>query len=199
MLGDLAGAAEDAAAAKTVEEPTAELKAIAKQVQSLVQPARWIARGRRRTEVAVDGSFVRNTCTSPAESPDKVVDVARRIGAAGPAYGLRAVTGRRSRPADQGAAGRREGGSTCPEGLSAATWPAAASSSSAATAARWPISERPSNSASAAMRRRCMLTPRPWPAPASEDEAVAAQREAVKLRPDVAEYREQLAEFVAKK
>ncbi|HEX4589591.1 MAG TPA: DUF3857 domain-containing protein, partial [Gemmataceae bacterium] len=95
MLGDLTKAAEDAQTVTTIEEPTAELRALAKQVESLI---------RRRDEVvaghgdgissAADKFVCAEHLHAARQAPERVTKLLAEALAGdsplGPAYGLRA-------------------------------------------------------------------------------------------------------------
>jgi tetratricopeptide (TPR) repeat protein len=198
MLGDLAGALADARAAKTVEEPTAELKAAAKHVQALVQ---------RRDEVAkttADDSMrtaadkfvcAEHFCTL-GEVPDRVAALLGEAlagdAALGPAYGLRAVLA-----ADRGRLSK-----ALPDAEKAIKL--APSDFRGYLARGRVLLERGNHGGAKADLQKAVELSKHKDAPAlhayaaalalagNRDEAIAAQREAVKLRPEVAEYQEQL-------
>jgi tetratricopeptide (TPR) repeat protein/transglutaminase-like putative cysteine protease len=199
-VGDLAGAADDAAASKTIEEPTAELKAAARQVQALMKRRGDLVKA-GGDERAVDRFVCAEHLYEGGTSSDRVtalLNEALAAGPCGPAFGLRALMA-----VDHGRLVKAS-----PDAEKAIQL---APSDFRGYLARGRIQfERGGDSALPDLAKAVELSKRTDAAAlhayaaalakaGKRDEAAAAQREAVKLRPDVAEYQEQLAEFVAKK
>src|SRR5262249_16907095 len=95
-IGDLEGAEADASAAKTVEEPTTELRAIAKQVQALTRRRDELLAGASGTgRAAVDKFVCAEHLSSSGGSSEQVTTLLNEAlagnAALGPAFGLRAV------------------------------------------------------------------------------------------------------------
>jgi tetratricopeptide (TPR) repeat protein len=95
LLGDLTKAAEEAQAAKTVEEPTAELKALTKQVETLVRRRDEVAAGRgEELTAAADKLVCAEYLHAAGQSRGQVTKLlSEALGddpPLGPAYGLRA-------------------------------------------------------------------------------------------------------------
>jgi tetratricopeptide (TPR) repeat protein len=198
-IGDLSGAAADADAAKAVEEPTAELRSITKQVQTLVNRRDDLAKADSKVEPAAVEKFV---CAehfyAAGQSADRVTALLAAAESVGPAYGLRAVVA-----IDRGRLTK-----ALPDAEKAIRL--APKDHRGYFARGRVVFERGNAPAAVADLRKAVELSRRTDAAAlhalaaalaqagHRDEAVAAEREAIKLRPDVAEYQELLAELVAR-
>jgi tetratricopeptide (TPR) repeat protein len=202
-LGDLEGAEADAAAAKTVEEPTAELRAATKQVRELVK---------RRNELPTPAGQDARTAADKfacaehfyvvGQSPDRVTALLSEALSGdetlGPAYGLRAVLN-----LDRGRLTK-----ALPDAEKAIQL---APKDYRGYLARGRVLFERGNATAMADLQKAVELSRHADAAAlhayaaalaqagKREEAVGAQREAIKLRPEVAEYQDQLQELSAKK
>ncbi len=204
MLGDLAAATDDAQAAKTVEEPTPELKTLAKQVQSLVQRRDKIitAGDSDRLRPAADKFVCAEHFYTAGQLPERVTALlAESLGGdvpLGPAYGLRAVLA-----ADHGQLTKALRDAEKAMRLAPADFRGFLAHGRV-------LFERGNGNALADAQKAVELSNHKSAAALNvygaalaqagkRDAAIAAQREAVKLKPEVPEYREQLAEIESKK
>jgi tetratricopeptide (TPR) repeat protein/transglutaminase-like putative cysteine protease len=200
LLGDLTPAAEDAQIAKTVEEPTDELTALAKHVRSLVERRDELLKSVNNDQLrmAADRFVCAEHFYISGQSPERVTALLTEALSAdaplGPAHGLRAVLA-----VDHGRLSKAL--------LDAEKAIQLASSDYRGYLARGRVLfERDNRTGIDDLRKAVDLSKRKDAAAlhafsaalfhaGKGKEAIAVQREAVKLRPDVAEYREQLQMF----
>jgi tetratricopeptide (TPR) repeat protein/transglutaminase-like putative cysteine protease len=203
MVGDLSGAVDDAAAAKTVEEPTAELKTLAKQVLDLVNRRDEVAKAggdalRAAADKFVCAEHLHNTGRMPERVTALLGEALAGDAPLGPAYGLRAMLN-----VDRGRLTR-----ALPDAEKAVQL--APGDFRGYFARGRVLFERGSGGAVADLQKAVDLSKHADAAAlhacaaalaqaGKRTEAAVLQREAVKLRPEVAEYQEQLGELTAKK
>jgi tetratricopeptide (TPR) repeat protein len=202
LLGDLGGAESDARAGKTVEESTEELRSTSQQVRALAKRRDEILAGRGDDLRSAAEKFV---CAEhfyqAGQAPDRVSTLLTESLADNPplgaAYGLRAVVavenGRLTRALPDAEKAIRLS-STDYHGFLARGRILFERSGAALQDLQKAVELSKHADASALHAYAAALAQA-----GRQAEAIAAQREAVKLKPGVAEYKEQLSELTAKK
>ena len=204
MLGDLAGAAADADAAKRVEEPTAESREAAKQVAALLQRRNQIAKSADGDQIrALTDEFVcaEYLCTA-GQGPERVAELLHKAidadAALGPALGLRAILAVNRGLLTKGLADAEKAVQLAPtdfRGFLARGRIRFERGDALAVSDLKKAVELSEHKNAAALHAYASALAHAG----KRDDALAAQRTAAKLQPATLEYQEQLKEFESKK
>jgi tetratricopeptide (TPR) repeat protein/transglutaminase-like putative cysteine protease len=203
LVGDLTGAAHDADASKTSEEPTAELKALAKQVAALVSRRDEIAKsGDAKLRSSADKFVCAEQLYANLQASGRVNELLAEALAddvpLGPAYGLRAVLAADHGRLTKALPDAEKAIKLTPQdyrGYLARGRVLFERGNSGALPDLQKAVELSKHADAAALHAYAAALAQAG----KREEAMAIQREAVRLRPEVADYREQLEELSAKK